>query len=155
MNFVGVLFYLLLSSQVVFIGPEPPDYCSSEEIQPNLVIRQDTELTGTITDKLGAPLTYSRVELRSYETQARQKTVRIVHTDGKGQFNLDKVEKGYYRLLASPTRAFKQPSGLECAAQRCRLKVTLQIINPDTGRYEGCPIAQLRRNGKPLQTAGL
>jgi len=128
-------------AQLVQVGPKNPDYCYEvEKIFPNLELRDQAHLVGTIRDQTTAPLTRSRVELRRYISTRRQVRVRVVSTDGDGHFDLGIVKSGKYRLLASPHRGFKQPSELECQnGNTCDLKITL-ILNPTDMPDAPCPI---------------
>jgi hypothetical protein len=128
-------------TQLVHVGPDDPDYCYEvEKIRPNLELRDQVRVVGTIRDQTTAPLTSSRVELRRYFSQRKQVTVRVVSTDGDGHFDLGIVKSGNYRLLASPHRGFKQPSELECQnGNICDLKITL-ILNPSDLPAAPCPI---------------
>jgi len=102
-------------AQLVRIGPNDPNYCYEvEKILPNLEVRDQVHVVGTVRDQTTAPLTSSRVELRRYISQRKQVSVRVVSTDNSGHFDLGIVKPGKYRLLASPHRGFKQPSALQC-----------------------------------------
>ena len=127
--------------QLVQVGPNDPSYCYDvEAIRPNLELRDQVHVVGTIRDQTTAPLTSSRVELRKYISQRKQVSVRVVSTDGNGHFDLGIVKSGKYRLLASPHRGFKQPSELECQnGSTCDLKITL-IGNPTDLPAAPCPI---------------
>jgi len=139
-----VISFLWLSStfgQVVLTGHVDPDYCYKiETIRPNLRLRKATQVVGVITDVAGARFKYSRVELREYVSQRKQPTIRTVVTDANGQFDLGLVKSGKYRLLPSPTRAFKQPEKLECqSGDTCQLKIALQANATDQPESL-CPI---------------
>jgi hypothetical protein len=128
-------------AQVVHIGPNDPNYCYEvEKIYPNLEVRNQVHVVGTVRDQTTAPLTSSRVELRTYISQRKQVSMRVVSTDGNGHFDLGIVKPGKYRLLASPHRGFKQPSALLCqSGDMCELKITL-IVNPTDMPDSPCPI---------------
>jgi 5-hydroxyisourate hydrolase-like protein (transthyretin family) len=104
-----------------------------------LEVRQQTEVRGSIRDQAGAPLKNSRVELRRYLSEAEQQVIKVVHTNKKGVFELRRVEPGKYRLLTSPTRAFKQPDHLKCNEKRCSLSIVLQA-NATDQPDSVCPI---------------
>ena len=111
-----------------------------ERIKPNLVLEEDVQLGGRIRDQSGMPLKGSVVELRLYENELKQTFVRQTTTDENGYFSLGLVPKGSYRLLASPTRAFKQPDGLECGnGAECRLPIELEA-NVGAERDSLCPV---------------
>jgi hypothetical protein len=127
--------------QLVQIGPNDPNYCYKvEKIRPNLDLRDQVHVLGTVRDESTAPFVSSRVELRRYFSQRNEVRVRVVSTDDHGRFDLGIVKPGKYRLLASPTRAFKQPSALQCQnGDMCELKITL-IANPTDMLDSQCPI---------------
>jgi hypothetical protein len=128
-------------AQLVQVGPSDPNYCYEvEKILPNLELRDQVHVVGTIRDQTAAPLASSRVELRRYISARKQVSVRTVSTDGNGHFDLGIVKSGKYRLLASPHRGFKQPAELECQnGNTCDLKITL-ILNPTDMPDSPCPI---------------
>ena len=128
-------------AQVVQVGPNDPDYCYKiENIRPNLVLRDQVHIVGTVRDQTSAPLPNSRMELRKYISQRKQVSVQVISTDGDGHFDLGIVKPGSYRLLASPHRGFKQPSALRCQGGKdCDLKITL-ILNPTDQLDSSCPI---------------
>ena len=128
-------------AQLLHVGANDPDYCYEvKKIRPNLELRDQVRVVGTIRDQTTAPLMSSRVELRRYISQRKQVSVRIVSTDGNGDFNLGIVKSGKYRLLASPHRGFKQPSQLKCQNRNtCDLNITL-ILNPTDMPGAPCPI---------------
>jgi hypothetical protein len=138
---VSIILIASSVGQVVRIGPIDPDYCYKiESIRPNLDLNKPVSVFGTVTDQQGAPFKNSRVELRKYFSQRKQVIVRAVTTDADGHFDLGSVKPGKYRLLPSPTRAFKQPEKLECPdGSICELKMTLQI-NPTDQPDSICPI---------------
>jgi hypothetical protein len=143
-KFLAVFFVLAVApafAQLVQIGPNDPHYCDKiEHVNPNLVLSRPTHLDGRIIDETGAPFKNSFVELRLYESESKQISIRKVQTDEGGHFKLDLVAKGQYRLLASPSRAFRQAQKLECGDRDpCTLLITLQVSptdHPDTA----CPV---------------
>jgi hypothetical protein len=130
-----------ISAQVVLRGPQNPTYCYEvEKIRPNLELRDQMHILGTIRDQTTAPFKGSRVELRNYVSQRKQVSVGVVTTDDDGHFDLGTVKPGKYRLLASPNRAFQQPSTLRCEkGPACDLKITL-IVNATDQPESICPI---------------
>jgi 5-hydroxyisourate hydrolase-like protein (transthyretin family) len=142
----GCAWALLLSStisvaQVVQIGPKDPDFCKKVEvIVPNLKLHKNTLLRGRITDATGAPFKTSKVELRRFINESKQKTIKTMITNSNGEFNLGQVKSGEYRLLASPTRAFQQPETLECFDhENCELNIVLKVNSSDMPESV-CPI---------------
>jgi hypothetical protein len=130
-----------MSAQVVQIGPNDPDYCYKiETIQPNLVVRGTTHVIGSVSDQSGGVMPNSRVELRRYISQRKQVTVNVISTDDGGHFDLGTVNRGNYRLLASPHRGFKQPPTLQCrAGTKCELEIVL-FANGTDQLDSSCPI---------------
>ena len=159
--FAIILFLSTAFNQVVFVGKPPTKaelakLCEheytlnvknwspqivevNETLQPNLQLQQSTHITGRITDTPGGLLIGSQVELREYISPRKQVTVKTTTTDDNGRFDLGTVHKGKYRLLPSPTRAWKQPTKLECAGENCELSITLQLNATDLPDA-GCPI---------------
>jgi protocatechuate 3,4-dioxygenase beta subunit len=131
MSSLSFLLHLLWSAQVVSLGSGSPDCKAIEKVRPNLELRQQTQVKGSIKDQAGAPLENSKVELRRYLSEAQQQTVKVVHTDKSGVFELGQIEPGKYRLLASPTRAFKQPDHLKCNQKSCSFSIVLQANATD------------------------
>ncbi len=129
------------SAQLVFIGPTDPDYCLKvEKIRPNLKLSGRVHLKGIIVDQTGGPLKDSQIELRNYVSESVQLPFAIVKTNATGEFDFQTVPKGDYRLLASPSRAFKQPDELWCRSDaQCFLKITVKV-NPTDMPDSGCPI---------------
>lgn len=131
-------------TQVVFVGQQPTKtemdkFCNSERVRPNLGIQHQTRVSGRVTDIVGEPFKNSRVELRKYVSERKQLTITASMTDDEGDFDLGQVEKGEYRLLASPTRSFKQPKAFHCPGKECKLTIALRA-NPTDLPESGCPI---------------
>lgn len=127
--------------QVVQIGPPDPHFCEEvERIKPNLILKEQTRLSGRITDQTAAPFQQSVVELRRYFSAAKQVPLKRVKTDADGVFDLGLVGPGEFRLLASPTRAFRQPDSLVCrGGGGCHLDIALKV-NPTDMPESTCPI---------------
>jgi hypothetical protein len=143
-KFLAVFFVLAVATafaQLVQIGRNDPHYCDKiENVKPNLVLLRATHLSGRIIDETGAPFKDSLVELRLYESESRQTSIRKVRTDEGGHFSLDFVAKGQYRLLASSSRAFRQAQKLECGDRDpCTLLITLQV-SPTDQPDSPCPV---------------
>jgi hypothetical protein len=158
---ISIFVAVVAFNQVVFAGKQPTnaglaELCEHEytlnvknwspqivevnkKLRPNLQLQQATHITARVTDTPGAPLKRSLVELREYISLRRQVTVKTITTDDDGRFDLGTVQKGKYRLLPSPTRAWKQPTKLECASESCELNIVL-VINPTDLPDAGCPI---------------
>jgi hypothetical protein len=117
--------------------PAPASCEKAERIKPNFELDHNVMLEGQVHDQNGAPFRNSVVELRRYENETTQKVVIQTKTDADGYFNLGYIHGGRYRLLASPTRAFKQAEKLECGIGReCSLPIVLEAEQTDS------PIAQ-------------
>lgn len=132
------------SAQLVSVGPPGETrehYCAKvEKLKPNLVLSSTTRLSGQIIDGSGAPFKNSVVELRIYISELQQTSFKKVITDEDGNFDFANVERGSYRLLASPTRLFEQPGKLECqASEKCSLKITLRV-HPTDMPDSFCPV---------------
>jgi hypothetical protein len=140
---VAALLVVMLAgpvfAQLIQTGANDPNYCYQvERIYPNLELRDQVHVVGTIRDQTTAPFINSRVEVRKYVSQRKQESV--VTTDGAGHFDLGNVKSGKYRLLASPHRGFKQPSKLQCQnGDECKLEITL-VVNPTDMPDSPCPI---------------
>jgi len=155
-RFFGIVVLLLLcclprptnAQAVVVIGPNgkvspPPSDTQGcirvEQISPNLTLNTTTHIRGFVRDQTGAPFAASPVEVRLYLSEVKQSVVGKVTTDSQGSFELGNVAAGKYRLLLSPSRAFAQPSKLECASRDCTLDVTL-VVNPSDLITAACPV---------------
>ncbi len=111
-----------------------------ENLMPNLQLREQVRVVGTIQGQRNSPLENSRVELRDYNSHRKQTAVRMVWTDNQGRFDLGLVPPGKYRLLASPDQQFSQPSTLDCqSGNSCELRIKL-VENPPDEIFSLCPI---------------
>ena len=123
-----------------YLPPSTAEECSVfEALKPNLVLRSETAIHGTVTDETKAPFRHSPIQLRQYISETKQVPIKTVRTDAQGNFNLGIVKAGDYRLLLSPGRDFAQPAKMECLARECRLDVTL-TANPTDLVTANCPI---------------
>jgi hypothetical protein len=129
----------LAQCQVVHFGPTDPHYCDHFKVEPNLRMEQDADVHGRVIDATGAPFRKSPIELRVYLSPTKQVLLRAVKTDADGNFHIEGVKAGEYRLVASPTRAFQQPAPLQCVKKQCELSITLQA-NPTDMLDSQCPI---------------
>ena len=151
---VGVKFSILVgllalyplnggSGQLVSIGPKSEglkEYCERvEPLRPNLILQEDTQITGRITDQSTEPSRKSGIELRRFVSATKQVVVKKLATDDEGNFSLGVVKRGSYRLLLSNSRAFKQPEKLTCWGKKCTLEAIL-IVNPTDQPAANCPI---------------
>lgn len=138
--------FLLLASgrvarpQLVEVRPIDPTYCEKLRVRPNLVLHNEELIAGRIIDQSGAPFKSSRVELRAYRSETEQPLVEATATDQDGRFRFRKARAGKYRLLASPTRAFKQSEALMCSSSGdCTLSISLQVNATDEPDSQ-CPV---------------
>jgi hypothetical protein len=132
-----ILAFLLPAA---FAGRREANDCEKmEQIRPNLILDQDSHIHGRVTDAKDVPLKNSRVELRRYVSDKKQVLLKGVNTDENGVFELGKVDAGKYRLLASPTRAFKQPGILQCFIDECDFDIVLQP-NEGEAATSDCPV---------------
>lgn len=127
--------------QLIQVGPPDPHFCDKiERIKPNLILKVQTRVSGRITDQTTAPFQQSIVELRRYFSAVKQVPLKRVKTDADGSFDLGLVGPGEFRLLASPTRVFRQPDSLVCRGDgRCHLDIELKV-NPTDMPESTCPI---------------
>jgi hypothetical protein len=125
--------------QLVQIGPIDPDFCREIKVTPNLVLRQQTLISGRVLDTSGAPFENSKIELRAYKSPLEQVTIQTATTDSQGRFALGRIPAGEYRLLASPTRAFEQAEALNCELSTCNLEIKLRPTPTDMPDSQ-CPI---------------
>jgi hypothetical protein len=143
----AVLFFTAfacpLSAQLVDLPPGESlkEHCARvEQIKPNLVIARASSGSGRIIDGSGTPLQKSPVELRTYQNESRQIPIRKIMTDANGNFDLAVVAKGRYRLLASPSRLFRQAEDLSCGpADKCTLQIVLRVSSTDMPESV-CPV---------------
>lgn len=137
----SILLAMAISAQCqhIEVGRHDQNYCEKIKLAPNLTVAQNAQISGRLIDASGAPFRNSTIELRLYISATRQTTVRKIKTDEDGRFNIGSVRAGKYRLIASPTRAFRQPPDLRCADERCELNITLQV-NPTDQPDSQCPV---------------
>jgi hypothetical protein len=143
---VGLLAFSLLngaSGQLVSLRPEREslkEYCERvEPLRPNLILQEDTQITGRITDQSTEPFRESGIELRRFVSATKQVVLKKLATDDEGNFNLGVVRRGNYRLLLSNSRAFRQPETLTCWGKKCTLE-TILVVNPTDEPTTNCPI---------------
>lgn len=130
-------------AQLVQLGPKSEslrDYCARvEPLRPNLLLREDSQITGRVSDQSGDVFRNSRIELRRFVSSTNQVLVKNVSTDGDGNFDLGIVKRGDYRLLLSYSRAFQQPEKLSCGDKECKLEAVL-LVNATDLPASVCPI---------------
>jgi hypothetical protein len=138
---IAVLFAaVFVSAQTVTFGDNDQNACDAIRVKANLHVPSPLKLKGRIIDETGAAFANSAVELRTLDSDTKQTTIAKVSNDSEGRFDLGKIKKGDYRLLASPTRAFRQPEETWCRADaECVLEITLHA-NPTDLPDSQCPI---------------
>jgi len=123
------------AAQLVQVGPKGEslrDYCARvEPLHPNLVLREDSQIAGRISDQSRDVFRNSRIELRRFVSSTKQTLVKNVSTDGNGNFDLGIIKRGDYRLLLSSNRAFQQPEKLSCSCYKCTLEAVLVVNATD------------------------
>jgi len=134
-----LVFATMPQCQLVEFGPRDPHYCEKLKVDPNLIVKQDANVLGRLIDGSGEPFRNSRVELRLFISEIQQLNVETVTTDTEGHFKFTAVKAGKYRLVASPTRVFQQPTQLRCDVKRCEFAITLQV-NPTDLPDSRCPV---------------
>jgi protocatechuate 3,4-dioxygenase beta subunit len=129
------------AAQKAVVNQTAPASCEkAERIKPNFELNHNVMLEGQVNDQTGAPFRNSVVELRRYENESKQTLVTQTTTDADGYFKLGYIHGGRYRLLASPTRAFKQAENLECGIGRdCHLPIVLEAERADSPLAQ-CPV---------------
>ncbi len=114
--------------------------CSSEVLSPNLTLRTATIIRGHVRDETGAAFKNSEIVLKKLSDSPLQPAYLFTKTDDAGTFTFDEAELGKYRLLASPSRAFAQPTKLDCYERRdCNLEIALKANGTDLP-YASCPV---------------
>ena len=114
--------------------------CSDEIVKPNLELKVERHVLGTVEDQSGAPFVQSRVLIQSFRESGKSTTFKEVVTDDHGHFDFGMVSPGRYRFLPSPSRAFKQPKRVSCSnGETCELYLTLEV-NPTDQAFSSCPI---------------
>jgi hypothetical protein len=92
------------AGQLVSIGPSGGslrEYCERvEPLRPNLVLKEDTQIVGRLTDQSTEPLRKTTIELRRFISPTKQVFLKKFSTDG-GQFRL-----GRHKAWELPTLAF-------------------------------------------------
>ncbi|MFL6306019.1 MAG: carboxypeptidase regulatory-like domain-containing protein [Candidatus Sulfotelmatobacter sp.] len=107
-----------LASPVSFSGTAPTFKVSS---RPTAIA--GSALSGTITDPSGAVIPGATVTATNFDATL----VRSAQTDGRGQFRIDNIAPGGYRLEAQAPGFQKQASPIEVtASQQTTADVTLQ-----------------------------
>jgi hypothetical protein len=107
-----------LASPVSYSGTAPTLRISS---RPTAIA--GSALSGTITDSSGAVIPGATVTATNFDATL----VRSAQTDGRGQFRIDNITPGSYRLEARASGFQKQLSPIEIAAsQETSADVTLQ-----------------------------
>jgi len=113
--------------------------CEDEKVVPNLTISRPVKLTGVLHDRSGAPIRFSgaTIEVRD---ESGKKVLSSALLDAKGRFDLGKVPKGEFRLVAFRIRdnkvsrlpLFDQPKRQSCSGENdCYLEIVLDMHGTD------------------------
>jgi hypothetical protein len=145
-RFVGATVFIAFvlhrsDGQVVSIGPQDPNYCQKvERILPNLILKQNAHVYGVVSEDAENPIVRREVVLKSYRSPSNERILRTVQTDDVGRFDFGDLVAGRYRLVASWTRAFRQPNQLQCPkSSDCDLSIQLKAL-PTDGPDSVCPV---------------
>jgi hypothetical protein len=143
-RFLAIVTLLIAScgcfAQLVQIGPDDPNYCANEPVKPNLHLQSAVVVKGRLSDRSGAGFANKKVEIRRFVSTTKQVIVANTTTDGDGSFDLGLIAKGDYRLVASSSRAFRQPSEDWCKPTiPCVLNLVLDV-NPSDQPYSQCAV---------------
>ena len=131
---------LLSHAQLIQVRPPQTVHCLRDEtITPNLRVARQSHIFGVVGDASGETWKRSPVELKIYVSNTKQIFMKKVITDESGKFDLGNVDAGSYRILASPTRAFKQPSPQVCEQHECSLRIMLSPASTDQPTFN-CPV---------------
>jgi hypothetical protein len=122
----------LAECQLVSVGPPDPHYCEHFKVQPNLTIRVDAHIHGHLIDASGELFRNSPVELRAFVSPTKQVLAVKVMTDDDGDFQIEDVKPGEYRLVTPQARGFQLPGPQRCASAQCELSITLHPAATDT-----------------------
>ncbi len=113
-------------------------YCATETVQPNVVLKNARQVSGTVQDVTGAAFASTKFELRKY-SNGSETAYRASTTDKGGTFDFGTVDAGEYRFLA-PTRGWRQPTDVACLeSDKCLLKIVL-VPSPTDMPYAQCPL---------------
>jgi hypothetical protein len=119
-----------LYGQLVQVGPRNPHACEEVKVRPNLILPSESRVEGHIKDPSGAVMAHTRIELRRYVSEVKQKFLRQTQTDVDGRFSLGVVSSGRYRFIIFAP-GFKQPVDLKCVnAKACDFKK--RASNPES-----------------------
>ena len=132
------MFVSVSCAQTVIQPWEVP--CNQEKVHANLELNRKTHILGELKDASGAPFELSNVQLKKLRHKDQFIPYKAVMTDKKGNFDFGVVDPGKYRFMPSPSRAFKQPTRVDCLEnESCELKLILEA-NPTDQEFSGCPI---------------
>jgi hypothetical protein len=132
------MFVSVACAQTVIQPWEVP--CNQEKVHANLELNRRTHILGELKDASGAPFELSKVELKKLGRKDKFVSYKAVITDRAGDFDFGAVDPGKYRFLPSSSRAFNQPTRVDCFEnESCELKVILKA-SPTDQEFSGCPI---------------
>lgn len=114
--------------QLVTIDPHA---CDEVRVQPNLTLSITAQVEGQVVDPASAPISNTRLELRTYISELKQILFKRAQTDDKGNFSFGMTPAGRYRLVAFAP-GFKQATNLKCPdLKSCALSIRLELSPSD------------------------
>jgi hypothetical protein len=123
-----VTLVVATSGQLVIVDPHA---CDEVRVQPNLTLSIAAQVDGQLADPSGAPISNTRLELRTYTSEVKQVLFKRAQTDDKGNFSFGMTPAGRYRLVAFAA-GFKQAADLKCSDRRnCTLSLRLELAPSD------------------------
>lgn len=115
-----------------------PHECDEIRVQPNLTLSIPAQVDGHLMDPSSAPISNTRLELRTYASEVKHALFKRAQTDDKGNFSLGMIPAGRYRLVAFAP-GFKQAADLKCPdLKSCALSVRLELAPSDIPE-SNCP----------------
>lgn len=120
--------------------------CEREIVTPNLTIARPVKLTGSISDRTGAPiqLNGTTIEVRK---PWKKKVLFSAIVDEQGRFDFGLVPAGKFRLVTFWMEGkrvrrlplFDQPKPATCSGEtECQLNIVLELHATDQ-QFEFCP----------------
>jgi hypothetical protein len=123
-----VTLVVATSGQRVVIDPHE---CADVRVQPNLTLSSAVQVDGWLVDPSSAPISNTRLELRTYTSEVKQVLFKRAQTDDEGNFSFGMTPAGRYRMVAFAP-GFKQPTNLKCPDPKsCALHIRLELSSSD------------------------
>ena len=108
-----------------------PHECDNVRVQPNLTLSIAAQVGGHLEDPSGAPISDTRLELRTYTSEVKQVLYKRAQTDDKGDFSFGMTPAGRYRLVTFAP-GLKQAADLKCwGGRNCALSLRLELAPSD------------------------